>query len=78
MFLIINTYDPETASYIRNIKKSSIDSNMQEFKKNAERLVQTIDSPEKRADIEQVLLGGDRRDRLVILLILEDPLGIAA
>ncbi len=35
-FWSITTYDPETASYLRNIVKSSIDSTMKDIKKNAD------------------------------------------
>lgn len=35
-FWSITTYDLETASYLRNIEKSSIDSTMQEVTKNAD------------------------------------------
>lgn len=35
-FWSITTYDLETASYLRNIKKSTIDSTMKEVKKNAD------------------------------------------
>ena len=62
-FWSITTYDLETASYLRNIEKSSIDSTMKEVKKNADGSVDIYfgPQPEKGKEGNWLRTSPDRR-----------------
>jgi len=62
-FWSITTYDLETASYIREIQKSSIDSTMKDVKKNADGSVDIYfgPKPEKGKEGNSLRTGSKRR-----------------
>lgn len=66
-FWAITTYDLETASYLRNIEKSSIDSTMKEVKKNDDGSVTIYFGPEPEKDKESNWLRTDPKRRFFLL-----------
>jgi len=66
-FWAITTYDLETASYIRNMEKSSIDSNMEEVKKNADGSVDIYFGPKPPNGNESNWLPTDPKRRFFLL-----------
>ncbi|MGB5890300.1 MAG: DUF1214 domain-containing protein, partial [Thermoanaerobaculia bacterium] len=66
-FWAITTYDLETASYIRNVDKSSIDSNMKEVKKNADGSVDIYFGPKAPEGKEGNWLPTDPKRRFFLL-----------
>jgi hypothetical protein len=66
-FWAITTYDLETASYLRNIEKSSIDSTMKEVKKNADGSVNIYFGPKPEKGKENNWLRTDPKRRFFLL-----------
>jgi hypothetical protein len=66
-FWAITTYDLETASYLRDIEKSSIDSNMKEVKKNSDGSVTIYFGPEPEKGKESNWLRTDPERRFFLL-----------
>jgi len=66
-FWAITTYDLETASYIRNMDKSSIDSQMKEVKKNADGSVDIYFGPKAPEGKESNWLPTDPKRRFFLL-----------
>ncbi len=66
-FWAITTYDLETASYIRNMDKSSIDSTMKEVKKNTDGSVDIYFGPKPPAGKESNWLPTDPKRRFFLL-----------
>ena len=66
-FWSITTYDLETASYLRNIDKSSIDSTMKEVKKNADGSVDIYFGPKPEKGKEGNWLITDPKRRFFLL-----------
>jgi hypothetical protein len=66
-FWAITTYDLETASYLRNIEKSSIDSTMEEVKKNDDGSVTIYFGPEPEKIKESNWLQTDPERRFFLL-----------
>lgn len=66
-FWAITTYDLETASYLRDIEKSSIDSNMKEVKKNSDGSVTIYFGPEPEKGKENNWLRTDPERRFFLL-----------
>jgi len=66
-FWAITTYDLETASYIRNMDKSSIDSQMKEVKKNADGSVDIYFGPKPPKGKESNWLPTDPKRRFFLL-----------
>jgi hypothetical protein len=66
-FWAITTYDLETASYIRNMEKSSIDSSMKEVKKNADGSVDIYFGPKPPKGKESNWLPTDPKRRFFLL-----------
>lgn len=66
-FWAISTYDLETASYLRDIEKSSIDSNMKEVKKNSDGSVTIYFGPEPEKGKESNWLRTDPERRFFLL-----------
>ncbi|MGB5817371.1 MAG: DUF1254 domain-containing protein [Thermoanaerobaculia bacterium] len=72
-FWAITTYDLETASYIRNLDKSSIDSNMKEVKKNADGSVDIYFGPKAPEGKEGNWLPTDPKRRFFLLARFYGP-----
>ncbi len=72
-FWAITTYDLETASYIRNMKKSSIDSQMKEVKKNADGSVDIYFGPKPPKGKESNWLPTDPKRRFFLLARFYGP-----
>jgi len=66
-FWAITTYDLETASYLRNIDKSSIDSTMKEVEKNADGSVDIYFGPSAPEGKESNWLPTDPKRRFFLL-----------
>jgi hypothetical protein len=66
-FWAITTYDLETASYIRNMDKSSIDSTMKEVQKNADGSVDIYFGPKAPMGKESNWLPTDPKRRFFLL-----------
>jgi hypothetical protein len=66
-FWAVTTYDLETASYLRNIDKSSIDSTMKEVKKNADGSVDIYFGPNAPKGKESNWLPTDPKRRFFLL-----------
>jgi len=66
-FWAITTYDLETASYLRNLDKSSIDSTMKEVKKNADGSVDIYFGPKAPKGKESNWLPTDPKRRFFLL-----------
>ena len=66
-FWSITTYDLETASYIRNIEKSSIDSNMKDVKRNADGSIDIYFGPKPEKGKEANWLKTDPKRRFFLL-----------
>jgi hypothetical protein len=66
-FWSITTYDLESASYIRNIEKSSIDSTMKDVKKNADGSVDIYFGPKPEKSKEANWLITDPKRRFFLL-----------
>ena len=66
-FWAVTTYDLETASYLRNIDKSSIDSTMKEVKKNADGSVDIYFGPKAPNGKESNWLPTDPKRRFFLL-----------
>jgi len=66
-FWAITTYDLETASYLRNIDKSSIDSTMKEVEKNADGSVDIYFGPNAPKGKESNWLPTDPKRRFFLL-----------
>jgi hypothetical protein len=66
-FWAITTYDLETASYLRNIEKSSIDSTMEKVKKNDDGSVTIYFGPTPEKGKEDNWLGTDPERRFFLL-----------
>ena len=72
-FWAITTYDLETASYLRAIEPSSIDSNMTNVKKNADGSVDIYFGPEAPAGSESNWLLTDPERRFFLLARFYGP-----
>lgn len=72
-FWSITTYDLETASYLRNIDKSSIDSTMKEVKKNADGSVTIYFGPKPDKGKEANWLITDPKRRFFLLARFYGP-----
>ncbi len=72
-FWAITTYDLETASYIRNVEPSSIDSNMKEVKKNADGSVDIYFGPKPPKGMESNWLPTDPNRRFFLLARFYGP-----
>jgi hypothetical protein len=66
-FWAVTTYDLETASYLRDIEKSSIDSTMSEVKKNADGSTTIYFGPKPDKDKESNWLRTDPERRFFLL-----------
>jgi hypothetical protein len=66
-FWAITTYDLETAALIRNMKKSSIDSNLKEVKKNADGSVDIYFGPKPPQGKQSNWLPTDPKRRFFLL-----------
>jgi hypothetical protein len=66
-FWAVTTYDLESASYIRNMKKSSIDSNMKDVVKNSDGSVDIYFGPKAPKGHESNWLPTDPKRRLFLL-----------
>lgn len=66
-FWAVTTYDLESASYLRNIEKSSIDSNMKDVKKNADGSVDIYFGPKAPKGKESNWLQTDPERRFFLL-----------
>lgn len=66
-FWAVTTYDLQTASYLRNIEKSSIDSNMKDVKKNADGSVDIYFGPKAPKGKESNWLQTDPKRRFFLL-----------
>jgi hypothetical protein len=72
-FWAITTYDLETASYLRDIEPSSIDSNMKEVKKNADGSVDIYFGPKAPKGKESNWLPTDPKRRFFLLARFYGP-----
>ncbi len=72
-FWAITTYDLETASYLRDIEPSSIDSNMAELQRNADGSVDIYFGPEAPAGMESNWLPTDPERRFFLLARFYGP-----
>ncbi|MEH6825986.1 MAG: DUF1254 domain-containing protein [Motiliproteus sp.] len=72
-FWAITTYDLETASYIRNMDKSSIDSTMEEVKKNADGSVDIYFGPKAPKGKESNWIPTDPKRRFFLLARFYGP-----
>jgi hypothetical protein len=72
-FWAITTYDLETASYIRNMDKSSIDSTMKDVKKNADGSVDIYFGPKAPKGKESNWLPTDPKRRFFLLARFYGP-----
>ena len=72
-FWAITTYDLESASYIRNVEPSSIDSNMKDVKKNADGSVDIYFGPEPPKGKESNWLPTDPNRRFFLLARFYGP-----
>ena len=72
-FWSITTYDLETASYVRNVKKSSIDSIMKEVKQNADGSVDIYFGPNAPKGKESNWLPTDPKRRFFLLARFYGP-----
>jgi len=72
-FWAITTYDLETASYIRNMDKSSIDSTMKEVKKNDDGSVDIYFGPKAPKGKESNWLPSDPKRRFFLLARFYGP-----
>ena len=72
-FWAITTYDLETASYLRDIEPSSIDSNMQGVKKNADGSVDIYFGPKAPEGKESNWLPTDPKRRFFLLARFYGP-----
>jgi len=72
-FWSITTYDLETASYVRNVKKSSIDSIMKEVKQNADGSVDIYFGPNAPKGKEGNWLPTDPKRRFFMLARFYGP-----
>ena len=72
-FWAITTYDLETASYIRNMEKSSIDSTMKEVKKNGDGSVDIYFGPKPPKGKESNWLPTDPKRRFFLLARFYGP-----
>jgi hypothetical protein len=72
-FWAITTYDLETASYIRNMERSSIDSNMKEVKKNADGSVDIYFGPKPPRGKKSNWLTTDPKRRFFLLARFYGP-----
>jgi hypothetical protein len=72
-FWSITTYDLETASYVRNVKKSSIDSIMKEVKQNADGSVDIYFGPNAPKGKEGNWLPTDPKRRFFLLARFYGP-----
>jgi len=72
-FWAITTYDLETASYVRNMGKNSIDSNMEEVKKNKDGSVDIYFGPEPPRGRESNWLPTDPDRRFFLLARFYGP-----
>ena len=72
-FWAITTYDLETASYIRNMDKSSIDSTMNEVKKNSDGSVDIYFGPKPPQGKESNWLPTDPKRRFFLLARFYGP-----
>ena len=66
-FWSITTYDLETASYIRNIEKSTIDSTMKDVKKNEDGTIDIYFGPKPEKGKEANWLITDPKRRFFLL-----------
>lgn len=66
-FWAITTYDLETASYLRDLEPSSIDSNMEEVKKNSDGSVDIYFGPKAPKGMESNWLPTDPKRRFFLL-----------
>jgi len=66
-FWAITTYDLETASYIRNVEKSSIDSTQKQLQKNADGSVDIYFGPKAPKGKESNWLPTDPKRRFFLL-----------
>jgi hypothetical protein len=72
-FWAITTYDLETASYIRNMDKSSIDSTMKEVTKNSDGSVDIYFGPKAPEGKEGNWLPADANRRFFLLARFYGP-----
>ncbi|MGI9240437.1 MAG: DUF1254 domain-containing protein, partial [Verrucomicrobiales bacterium] len=72
-FWAITTYDLETASYLREIEPSSIDSNMKDVKKNADGSIDIYFGPKAPAGKESNWLPTDPKRRFFLLARFYGP-----
>lgn len=72
-FWAITTYDLETASYLRDIEPSSIDSTMQDVQKNGDGSVDIYFGPEAPAGKESNWLPTDPDRRFFLLARFYGP-----
>ena len=72
-FWAITTYDLETASYIRDVEPSSIDSQMKDVKKNADGSVDIYFGPEPPEGMESNWLPTDPNRRFFLLARFYGP-----
>ncbi|MGI9522651.1 MAG: DUF1214 domain-containing protein [Hyphomicrobiaceae bacterium] len=72
-FWAITTYDLESASYIRNIEKSSIDSTMKEVKKNPDGSVTIYFGPKPEKGKENNWLRTDPKRRFFLIARFYGP-----
>jgi hypothetical protein len=72
-FWAITTYDLETASYLREIEPSSVDSNMSALQRNADGSVDIYFGPEAPAGMESNWLPTDPERRFFLLARFYGP-----
>jgi hypothetical protein len=72
-FWAITTYDLETASYLRDIEPSSIDSNMEALQQNADGTVDIYFGPKAPAGLESNWLPTDPERRFFLLARFYGP-----
>ena len=72
-FWAITAYDLETASYVRNVKRSSIDSNLDDVVKNADGSVDIYFGPQAPEGKESNWLPTDPNRRFFMLFRAYGP-----